>query len=331
VYITFDVECSMGGAWDDPSVRCVPPSRGIYGDAGRRQLGIPLICEMLNREGLEATFFVESFIDEQGYPGEGAGVCEFLLDAGQDVQLHIHPNHWHYKLDREGKDAPRTDQIAELPADAQREMLTAGADRLEGWTGRRPRAFRAGNMGASEVTLEQMPAAGLSIDSSYTFPYLGGQCGFMDDQRYNGSKWYGPVLELGLSAYDQPPLPGLHPAKPLDLVGISSGECIEAIRRITDAGADAVLILHSFSLFKVRNVQYEGIRPNRIVIERFRRLCRWLAAHREEIPVRTFSQLADDVEGGVYQAANAPPPTIRRPVRAVLRKAVQVVNTPYWT
>jgi hypothetical protein len=47
--------------------------------------------------------------------------------------------------------------------------------------------------------------------------------------------------------------------------------------------------------------------------------------------VRTFSQLADDVEGGVYQAANAPPPTIRRPVRAVLRKAVQVVNTPYWT
>ena len=213
------------------------------------------------------------------------------------------------------------------PAD-QLALLREGSDRIQRWTGRRPVAFRAGNMAASEDTLRQLEAAGIPIDSSYTFPYAGGQCRFAAEQLYNGSRWYGQVLEMALSGFRQPIVSEMGRSKPLDLMGISFEECRDAIRLIHAAGADAVVILHSFSLFKVRNVQYDGGRPNRIVARRFRRLCEWLAA--ERLPVRTFSDLAAAVADKTYQARHVPPCRLAHP-RAIVRKAVQAWNNLYWT
>jgi len=330
VFITFDVECSMGGAFGDSALQPIPPSRAMMGEYGHRKLGLPLICDTLRQYELMATFFMEIFVEEQGHPGQTEPVCQFLLDRGQDVQLHIHPAYGQYA--RKQRDLPYVaiDSLADLPSEEQGELLAAGCDRIERWTGRRPVAFRAGNMGADETSLRQMSAVGLRIDSSYTFPYLGGQCKFQDQQRYNGSKWYGDVLELALSGFYQPRLPGLHAAKPVDLVGISFEECRDAIEQIHAAGADAVMILHSFSLFKVRDVQYNGGRLNRIVARRFRKLCRWLAENADEYPTYTFAQLAEAIDAGRYEAKALPPCKLNHPLRALTRKAVQAVNNLYW-
>lgn len=331
VYITFDVECSMGGAWGGTGLKPVPPSRAIMGEVGRQKLGLPLICDILERNGLAATHFVEAFTEEQGFEGQTEGICRYLTERGQDVQLHIHPNHKHYGDMLAGRDYVQCDQMADLPADQQRDLLVEGARRIRQWTQRPCTGFRAGNMGASEETLAQMPAAELLVDSSYTFCYLGGQCRFADQEAYNGSKRYGQVLELALSGFRQPRLPGLKPAKPLDLVGISFEECRDGIRRICGSGADAVLILHSFSLMKVRDVQYSRGRPNRVIIRRFERLCRWLAGNREDYPTRTFDQLAEDVVAGRYEPKAVAPCRMRRPLRAMVRKSVQFYNHPYRT
>lgn len=320
----------MGGAWGNPALKPVPPARAIWGDYGDKELGIPLLVDILAQHDLAGSFFVEAFTDEQGFPGEMERVCHYLLKREQDVQLHIHPNHKHYGLAQQGLPHPRNDNIGDLEPDAQRALLEEGAERLQRWTGSRTAAFRAGNMGASLITLEQLEKTGIPIDSSYTFPYAGGQCRFPAGEPYNGSKWYGNVLELALSGFYQPCLPGLHPAKPVDLVGISAGECVAAIRGICDAGADTVLILHSFSLLKVRNVQYDGGRLNRIVTRRFRNVGRWLAEHRDRYPVRTFSQLAEDLKPGRYEAKAVTPLTLNRPLRALTRKVLQAVNDLYW-
>lgn len=330
VHITVDVECSMGGAWGDARLRPVPPSRAIWGDYAGRHLGLPQIVGILCDYGLTATFFVTPFVAEQGHPGTMEPVCEYLLDNGQDVQLHIHPGHKHYGLKREGKAFRQTDQMAELDAVEQLDLLCEGADRLERWTGRRPVAFRAGNMGGSEAMLKQVAAAGLRIDSSYTFCYAGGQCCFSPDEPYNGTRWYGEVLEVALSGFVQPRLPGLHRAKPLDLAGISAGEFRDAVGRIAAVGAEAVAILHSFSLFKVRNVQYDGGRPDRIVFRRWRGVCRWLGEAPDAPVARTISQLAESVAAGEFEPKAVPPPRLGRPVRALVRKAVQGVNRLYW-
>jgi hypothetical protein len=328
VFITCDVECGMGGAWGNPSLKPVTPVRGVWGEYGPRKLGLPWILEILEQHGLAATFFVEAFMEDQGYPDEGERVCQYLLDHGQDVQLHIHPNHKHYGLKQRGHVAPFTDFIADLSPAEQLALFHEGSDRIRQWTGQRPIAFRAGNMGASEESLRQLESAGILIDSSYTFPYAGRQCRFSADELYNGSKWYGGVLEMALSGFRQPLAAEMGRSKPLDLMGISFEECRDAIRLICGAGADAVMILHSFSLFKVRNVQYDGGRANRIVARRFRRLCQWLAAG--QLPVYTFGELAAVIAQKAYRARRVSPCRLAHP-RAVVRKAVQAWNHWYWT
>lgn len=331
VFITFDVECSMGGAWGSPDLKPVPPSRAIWGEYGEAKYGLPLIVDILEQHGLNATFFVDAFTEDQGFTGQTEPVCQYLLERGQDVQLHIHPNKKHYGMKLRGENHPRTDKIADLPLEAQLALLQEGRDRLRSWTGTRPVAFRAGNMSASEQTLAALQQAEITIDSSYTFPYAGRQCYFSADDPYNGSRWYDGVLELALSGFRQRDLPGLHPSKPLDLYGISFEECRDAVRAICDAGADAVLILHSFSLFKWRTVQYLDGKLNRLVARRFRRLCRWLAEHADEYPARTFSDVAVDIANGSYEAHGVPPCSLRNPLRSYWRKGVQVWNHPYWT
>lgn len=330
VFITFDVECSMGGAWQNPSLKPVPPRLGMMGEYGDKRLGVPLICDILKRFNLVATFFLEPFNDELGYPGETEPVARYLVEHGQDVQLHIHPNHVSYGLHKAGKPHQRTDQMADLDRERQKELIIRGSDLLEKWTGTRPIAFRAGNMGASEETLFAMSDAGLWIDSSYTFPYVGGQCRFDETERFNGSKWYGEVLEVSLSAYRQPPLPGLHPAKPVDLMGSSFEECRDAVQMICDAGGDAVVILHSFSLFKVRDRQYNGGKLNRVVTRRFEKFCQWLEENRQKYPSRTFAELGKLVSDSGYQPKKVEPCVINRPLRAYSRKLVQGLNNYYW-
>lgn len=331
VFLTIDVECSMGGAWRDERLRPVPPSRAMMGQYGPRQFGVPLICDILRVSGLSATFFVDPFAEEQGYPGQTEPVCQFLLDRGQDVQLHVHPNHRHYGLKQQGKPYPFTDDLAALPPEAQRELLGEGRRRIERWTGIPPAAFRAGNMSADEDSLHQLAAVGIRIDSSYTFPYLGGRHRFRDPERYNGSKWYGDVLELAMSGFQHRRLPGLRRGKPLDLMGVSFPECRDTILRICEAGADAVVLLHSFRLFKVRNVRYDGGRLNWIVTRRFRRLCQWLSGSAGRFPTYTFAQLAAAVAAGEYLARAVPPCTLPDILRPYIRKAVQLYNCAYWT
>ncbi|MGE4519337.1 MAG: polysaccharide deacetylase, partial [Desulfobacteraceae bacterium] len=75
VIISFDVECSMGGAWQNPELKPVSPAKGMMGEFGNKKLGIPLICDILEKNNLKATFFVEPFNKELGYPGETEKVC----------------------------------------------------------------------------------------------------------------------------------------------------------------------------------------------------------------------------------------------------------------
>ena len=329
VYLTFDVECSMGGAWQDASLKPVPPSRAIWGEYGNKNLGLPLIVDILKRHGLAATFFVDAFTDDQGFDGLTEPVCAYLLDAGQDVQLHIHPNKKHYGMKMRGLDHPFGDNIADHDPEYQFQLLQEGSERLQSWTGQRTAAFRAGNMGASEETLKQLSKTGIKVDSSYTCS--SGACRFDQTNPFNGSRWYGDVLELALSGFHQPNLPPLHPYKKLDPMGISFPECRDNIQAVCDAGADAVLILHSFSLFKWRGLQYDGGRLNRIVTNRFDRTCRWLADHSTRYPVQTMKDVAAAVVSGRYEAKEAPPCLIRKPIRAYTRKAVQAWNNLYLT
>lgn len=102
VFVTFDAECSIGGARGNPKLRPVGPDRAMMGRYEGKELGIPLITDILSQHHLSATFFLEIFGDELGYPGETERVCHYLMDRKQDIQLHIHPGYKEYGQKKKG-------------------------------------------------------------------------------------------------------------------------------------------------------------------------------------------------------------------------------------
>ena len=102
VLMTFDVECSMGGAWNDPVLRPISPRLGMMGEYGGKQLGIPLICDILEQANLKATFFLEPFNEDLGWPGETEPVARYLVEKGHDIQFVITSYSIHYTKLYEG-------------------------------------------------------------------------------------------------------------------------------------------------------------------------------------------------------------------------------------
>src|SRR5258708_11623478 len=91
ICITVDTEFSIAGALTDP-VRYQPVSDPpVYGRVGGQEHGLGFLLDCLQRHGLTATFFVECL--NAAYFGDApmGGVVERLLAAGQDVQMHLHP------------------------------------------------------------------------------------------------------------------------------------------------------------------------------------------------------------------------------------------------
>ena len=85
------------------------------------------------------------------------------------------------------------------------------------------------------------------------------------------------------------------------------------------------LILHSFSLLKIRDLQYCNTRPDWIVISRLRNLCRFLASRREQFRVVTFDDALD-----LSESEQEPPLPDMGAVIPAVRKVVQGINRAYW-
>ena len=91
VYITVDVETSMGGAWQYLERKPLPVEKRIFCETRGKRYGIPLLVEELERYGFRATFFTEVFLSCCLGRDAAAKVFDYLLSRGQDVQLHTHP------------------------------------------------------------------------------------------------------------------------------------------------------------------------------------------------------------------------------------------------
>jgi hypothetical protein len=101
-----------------------------------------------------------------------------------------------------------------------------------------------------------------------------------------------------------------------------------------DAGAAAgldhfVVVFHSFSAVKARDIGYREMRPNRIVIRRLAKTFRYLAENPDRFRMSTMGDLAGN-------AATLEPAEPSRPVAdlalhaSAVRKAVQLINNAYW-
>ena len=136
----------------------------------------------------------------------------------------------------------------------------------------------------------------------------------------DGSIWEVPVTNFETGVWK---LRGL---KPLDIGAVSLLEMQRVLDEIEALGIGAVVfIMHSFTLFKKADVQFQQLRPDRLVIRRFKGLCNYLKTNSDRFKVVTFSeepQFSMGPRGAPFPKMGALLP--------LGRKIVQAVNRCHW-
>ena len=138
----------------------VPFDPNIYGTFPDGTYGTERFMDVCDQYGARATFFVDVYMHHRYGHDPVAELCAKIHERGHDVQLHTHTS-W--------LPGSRSDLLNHYEYDEQVEILTEGRDLIEEWTGRTPRAFRAGAYGANLDTIRALKKTGFTIDSSY-FP-----------------------------------------------------------------------------------------------------------------------------------------------------------------
>ena len=97
VCLTVDTEFSIGGAFARPMKLRPIGEPHAYCPAEGKEHGLPFILRYLARFGFPATFFVETL--STAYFGDDPlrRIGDDILSAGQDLQLHLHPNWLHFR------------------------------------------------------------------------------------------------------------------------------------------------------------------------------------------------------------------------------------------
>jgi len=139
VALTFDHD-----AISDSVRRGDPPVKLSHAEFGPR-VGVPRICELLERERIPATWFVPGH-SSQTFPAS----IELILRGDSELACHG----WFHE------------DFSTIPADEQRRILHRSIEEVVRLTGRPPKGFRAPYWALGSETLDLVADAGFVYDSS---------------------------------------------------------------------------------------------------------------------------------------------------------------------
>ena len=290
VFITVDTEHSIGGAFKDRNLRPVGNEKRVWGRIGDKSFGIPLMMDIAETYEIRLTFFVEVLNKHYFGEEETKRVCEYILNRGHDIQLHLHPNYLNF-LTADPMKQSYSDLMGNYEFYEQTNFIKRGMDILDRNGIPRPIAFRAGCFGANEDTLRALAANGLLVDSSYNQAYLGKSCLF-DDRKANDVNYFEGIWEFPITNFIESSKVRSKRYMPLDINGVSDREIIYVLNWAEENGLQYItLIMHSFSFVKPYDFQYNEMKPRHHVIDRFRKVCKYLKERSDTFEVRTFGSL----------------------------------------
>lgn len=254
----------------------------FYGECSTGRYGLPYQLEMLRQHGLKCTFFVDPMFSLALGLRPLRDLVSLIHGYGQRIELHLHPE-WLTDPRCEAPVRFQGPMIGDYPEDDQQQLIALGLERLaqagvDGIT-----AFRAGSWGAATSTLRALERAGLRVDASLNARYSYSLADLPGRGDMQGPTILGDLVELPVTRFNDGYTAG---GRPLSLVGVSFSEArhvLESLRR-RDAGA-AVIVLHSNEFVKIERLAATGtIAPRRTVVNRFARLCAYLASNAGHMP-----------------------------------------------
>jgi len=256
---------ASGAGWLENYQRSIEP-----GGAGiSYQLGT------LAKHGLKACFFVDPL------PALLFGIEPIrrmvgtILDAGQEVQLHLHPM-WTQADRRVARVDPVRFELTQFSEDEQLDLILQARELLRQAGAADPVAFRAGSFAASAETLRAVQRAGFRIDSSHNGSLMPWPCNTGLPANAVSPLLAGRLIELPVGLIDE----GGGKLRHLQIGAVSLAEMRAALHHAEAEGAPLVtLVGHSFEL-----ATRDGERANDILRHRFDSLCAWLASEGQRFP-----------------------------------------------
>lgn len=273
VFLTIDTEIAWRhhAAGLDPDVveaRSIEPA-GV---------GLGWQLDQLGRHGLKATFFVDPMPARIYGLDPFKRIVDAILAAGQEVQLHLHPNWTKARLADRSVHAGF--ELSDYSADAQRELLSDAASLLMAAGAPRPIAFRSGSYSANDDTLAALASLGVLYDSSHNGAHhpwpsaIGLPAARIAPVRHRG------VVEVPVTTIED--RAGVW--RNFQICALSVGEMTAAIdHAIADRHAALTIVSHSFEL-----ADRSGTTANGVHVRRFQALCRLLAERRASAPTTHF-------------------------------------------
>lgn len=275
VLITIDTELTWrpGPDWADWETAY----ERSYEAAG---VGVKYQLRVLAQYALKACFFVDPM------PACVYGIdpikrmIEPILEAGQEVQLHLHPL-WVGAKDGQTRSER---QLARYDSTAQRDLIARARDLLVEAGAPEPIAFRAGNYSANDDTLRALAALGFRYDSSHNghqHPWPSA-IGLPRDQ-------ITPLVHEGVVEVPVTLISEGRGSRHLQICAVSLGEIKAAIEHAGGLGLPVVnIVTHSFEL-----ANRAGTAPNKVHVKRFEDLCAFLSKDRKRFPTAFFTELDD--------------------------------------
>lgn len=263
-------------------------------------VGIGFQLETFRRFGLKATFFVDPMpVMAYGLDAMRPTV-ETILAAGQEVQLHLHPN-WAAARPGDGGARHSRFELYEYNLDEQRALIAGATDLLKACGADHPVAFRAGSYSANDDTLTALAELGFRYDSSHNGADVGGSLIGLPARQIAPVARHG-LTEVPVTLIED--VPGN--LRQFQICALSQGEMRAALdHAVAEGHAATVIVSHGFEL-----ASRAGTRPNAVHVGRFVALCAALAEQRDTLTTTWFRDLPD-LAGGADDAEPLPPNTLR--------------------
>lgn len=312
VHLTFDVEVWCNG-WDRLDQEFPAAfERYVHGHSAKGDYALPATLAIMNRHGLRGVFFVEPLFAARFGERHLAEIVQMIEAAGQQVQLHLHPE-WVDEISPPPiADASRKRQhLSHYTRDEQTQLLGYGLELLRRHTTAPVYAFRAGSYAANLDTYAALAAVGLHVDSSLnrafdvSAPDLGARAAPAS------------LLQVGdVSVYPVATFrDGLGRLRPAQVGACGLAEMQHALSAAAAAGRrHFVIVSHNFEMLRPGRSE-----PDPFVVHRFEGLCRFLASRPDEFQVETFPEHGAGEDPAAEFATPAWPTLLRLGAQAARR------------
>lgn len=243
-------------------------------------VGVSYQLDLLARHGLKACFFVDPMPALTFGLAPVRRVVETILAAGQEVQLHLHPNWTGARAGDKGARSSRF-ELVEYSGSEQRHLIAGATDLLTAAGAAPPIAFRAGSYSANDDTLRALAQLGFVYDSSHNGSDHPWPSAIGLPPRQIAPIAHEGMIEIPVTVIEERP----GALRNFQICALSVGEMRAALdHALAERHAAVTIVSHGFEL-----ANRAGTRPNAVHVRRFEALCALLGERADSMPTRHFA------------------------------------------